>query len=68
MKNIFWLNMLCYIFGHNWKYNFPSLPNKAICTRCKIKQELNLHTLEWKNVKKFKCETRIDEELCKDWN
>lgn len=65
MKNI--IHIFCYIFGHSWKYNFPALPNKSICTRCKIKCELDLHTLEWKTVKNFKNETRTDDELCKYW-
>lgn len=59
--------VMCLIFGHKWKYNFPSLPNKAICTRCKAKTKLNLHTLEWESVKTLEGEKRTDNELCRVW-
>lgn len=59
--------VMCCIFGHKWKYNFPSLPNKAICTRCKAKAKLDLHTLDWKSVKTFEGEKRTDDELCRAW-
>lgn len=65
--NIMSNKLICKIFGHKWKYNFPSLPNKAICSRCKIKAELNLRTLEWYNVNSFEGVKRSDEELCKKW-
>lgn len=60
-------NIICYIFNHKWKFNFKSLPNKAICSRCKIKAELNLYTLEWESIDKFEGEKRSDEELCRTW-
>ena len=59
--------VMCRIFGHKWKYNFPSLPNKAICTRCKAKEKLDLYTLEWESIKTFEGEKRTDEELCRAW-
>jgi len=59
--------IICRIFGHKWKYNFPSQPNKAICCRCKIKAKLNLRTLEWGNVDSFEGEKRSDVELCNKW-
>lgn len=59
--------VMCRIFGHKWKYNFPSLPNKAICTRCKAKAKLDLHTLEWESIKTFEGEKRTDDELCRAW-
>jgi len=59
--------VMCRIFGHKWKYNFPSLPNKAICTRCKAKAKLNLRTLEWESIKAFEGEKRTDDELCRAW-
>lgn len=43
---------ICRLFGHEWRYNFKSLPNKAICERCKSKSKLNLRSLEWV-VKQF---------------
>lgn len=57
----------CNIFGHKWKFNFPSIPNKAICSRCKCKSILNLQTLEWKPVLTFENEERTDNELIKAW-
>jgi hypothetical protein len=59
--------VICRVFGHKWKYNFPSLPNKAICTRCKSKAKLDLHTLDWESVKTFEEEKRTDKELCRVW-
>ena len=60
-------NLLCHCFGHELKYNFPSIPNKCICARCKMKMELNLVTLVWENVETFDNEERTDEELCEKW-
>lgn len=61
----------CDFFGHDWRYNFPSIPNRAICVRCKCKSELNLHKLEWEPVDKFtfteKYDTKTDKELIKKW-
>ena len=47
---------LCKLYGHRWRYNFPknSMPNKAICKRCKIEAQLNLKTLEWEITKTAK--------------
>lgn len=59
--------IFCKIFGHDWRYNHPSLPNKCICKRCKQKQMLNLLILRWNNVESFDKETRTDEELIKKW-
>jgi hypothetical protein len=59
--------VICRVFGHKWRYNFPSLPNKAICARCKAKEKLDLHTLEWESVKIFEGEKRTDRELCRVW-
>ncbi len=59
--------VMCRFFGHKWKYNFPSIPNKAMCTRCKCKSVLNLKTLEWISVKNFDKEKRTDEQLVRDW-
>ena len=60
--------IICYFFNHNWRYNFISIPNKAICNTCKIKAVLDLQTLEWKSVKTFEKELRTDDELCKKWH
>lgn len=34
------MNLICRIFGHSWRYNFPpkSKPSKRICSRCMVKQ------------------------------
>ena len=32
-----------------YKYNFPSVPNKRICTKCFNRQNLDLNTLIWNN-------------------
>ena len=61
------MNIICYLFGHKWKYNFPSIANKVICSRCKTKEHLNLFTLEWESVESFENEKRTDEELIKKW-
>jgi hypothetical protein len=50
--------------NHKWKYNFPSLPNRRICKRCRKKEKLNLRTLEWTDT--F-VDTRSDEVLIKKW-
>lgn len=41
------MKLLCRVFGHEWRYNFPSTPNKRICVVCKDKSALNLKTLAW---------------------
>jgi hypothetical protein len=57
-----------YKVGHLLRYNFSTLPNKAICKRCKQKFILNLQKLEWEEVKEFIGENRTDEELIIQWN
>lgn len=59
--------ILCFIFNHKWRYNFPSLPSKAICKRCKAKAKVNLKIMEWESVDKFEGETRTDQELINKW-
>lgn len=55
-------------FGHDWRYNFPNMSNKAICRRCKQKAEFDIHKLEWNNVKEFKHhDGRTDDELIEKW-
>jgi hypothetical protein len=57
----------CSLTGHKWKYNFSTMPNKTICTKCKTKAMFDLHFLEWNTVKTFEGETRTDEELIEQW-
>lgn len=58
---------ICRITGHNWKYNFASIPDKAICNRCYAKIKFDLHDLCWKKVECFEGEKRTDKELCRAW-
>jgi ABC-type transport system involved in Fe-S cluster assembly fused permease/ATPase subunit len=60
--------ILCYTFGHRWKFNFKSIPNKAICSVCKSKSKLNLSTLNWEEVKDFGNDYRTDKELIETWH
>ena len=57
----------CKLFGHKWRYNFKSLPNKAICKRCCYKSKLNIHNLEWEEVDIFLGENRMCKELAEQW-
>lgn len=59
--------IICKIFRHNFKYNFPSLPNKCICHRCYIKLSLNLRTLEWEEITEFNKDLGTDRELTNRW-
>ena len=63
------MSLLCKIFGHKWKYNFPvgSIPFRAICSRCEIKMKLNLAFLEWHGVDDFENEKRTNKELIDTW-
>jgi hypothetical protein len=60
-------NSICDFFGHKWKYNFPSVPNKRICARCYIKEKFNIGTLKYNKVDVFSGETRTNKELIKKW-
>lgn len=57
----------CRIFGHKWRYNFKSMPSKAICSECEQKSRLNYSTMNWDLVNKFIGETRSNSELIKKW-
>ena len=57
----------CKIFGHKWLFNFSTMPNKCICSCCRIKAKFNLYTLEWENIDKFYDENRTDEVLIEKW-
>jgi len=50
----------CKIFGHKWKYNFKTMPSKAICECCCIKSKFNIYTLEWESVEQFEGDDRPD--------
>ncbi|MFE3869513.1 hypothetical protein ACFX5E_15720 [Flavobacterium sp. LS2P90] len=63
------MNIICKIWDCKYVYNFSSIPNRAICVRCKRKLELNLRTLEWELVEKFNTtyDLGTDDELIKRW-
>ena len=50
--------------NHDWRYNFPSIPNKRICSECFTKEKLDLHTLEWSDSFDDK---RTNKELIDSW-
>ena len=67
--------IICTIFGHSYLYNFPvtSQPNRAICKRCRQKEELNLPTMEWRKVDAFVFSNKLiavrtDDELIAKWH
>lgn len=56
--------LICYFFGHDWRYDTPTIPNKRICTCCKERQYCNYANFEW--YKGFKDKFfRSDDELIK---
>lgn len=59
--------IICRIFGCDWRYNFPSIPNKCICKRCHSKAKLNLTTLEWEEIPYFGGDLGTDEEMVNRW-
>jgi hypothetical protein len=60
--------LICSVFDHDWRFNFPSIPNKCICNRCGTKMELNLVNLEWEEVKSFNPKLGTDDELKGRWH
>lgn len=60
-------SLKCRIYGCEWRFNFPSMPNKSICKRCKAKAELNLRTLEWESVSSFDEKLGTDDEIVNRW-
>jgi hypothetical protein len=63
------MNLRCKLWDCKYVYNFNSIPNKAICIKCKRKIELNLKTLQWEFVEKFKTTYNLgtDDELIERW-
>lgn len=67
------LQEICTIKGHQYLYNHPSLPSKAICQRCHQKWIADysgnlISDDSWKEVDEFEGETRTDEELIRKWH
>ena len=66
------MSVLCEIEGHQYLYNFDTLPSKSICRRCHRKwlADYNGDLINeeiWKEVDRFDNDPRKDEELIKAW-
>jgi len=59
--------IICKIFGHKWRYNFPSLPSCCICKRCYRKKQVDLKTLKWHSISTLKPITGTDKEIAERW-
>ena len=62
-------SILCKLFGHNFRWNFVSFPDKRICKRCRLRQKSeinnkNVLTSIWTNG--FE-DNRTDEILINKW-
>jgi hypothetical protein len=33
------MNLVCWLLGHKWRYNFVWMPNKRTCVRCGRKEK-----------------------------
>lgn len=42
-------SLICRWFGHRWRYNFPSIPNRRICKCCHSTQTLDGMSLSWED-------------------
>jgi len=62
------IRMICQLFGHKFRYNFPSLPSRCICQRCNLKMRFDVITLEWKIVDNFPETLGTEAELKKRWH
>lgn len=66
------LHNICEIEGHQYLYNFATLPSKSICRRCHQKWLADysgdlINGEVWKEVNEFEGDARSDEELIKVW-
>ena len=55
----------CEIIGHDWRYNFTTLPSKRICAICKTRETFDGMRLDWLDVP-FQ-DSRSEEELINEW-
>ncbi len=55
---------ICNLLGHKWRYNFPTMPNKKICKRCKMRGEWLLTMECWSEG--FQ-DVRSNQELIEKW-
>ncbi len=67
MKFIKYLKSL-FECNHDFRFNFPSIPNKGICKKCKMKITFNGKDLEWEENEFTDSAGRTDEELIKQWH
>ena len=64
------MKIICNFLGHDYRYNFTTKPDRCICARCRRKWELEIKTVQWKEVYKFTFteeDKRTDEEIIKQW-
>ena len=66
------MRCICAIEGHQYLYNFASMPSKRICGRCHQKWKADysgdlIHGEIWHEVDAFEGEERTDEELIRKW-
>lgn len=66
------LHNICAIEGHQYIYNYASLPSKSICRRCHQKWRAEysgdlINREVWKEVDAFEGDSRTDEVLIKAW-
>ena len=66
------MRCICEIEGHQYLYNFASMPSKCICGRCHQKWRADysgdlIHGEIWHEVDAFEGEEQTDEELIRKW-
>ena len=67
------MSSICEIEGHQYLYNFATLPSKSICRRCHRKWLADysgdlINGEIWKQVDRFENDPRTDDELVKEWS
>ena len=67
------MSSICELEGHQYLYNFATLPSKSICRRCHRKWLADysgdlINGEIWKQVDRFENDPRTDDELVKEWS
>ena len=67
------MRSICAIEGHQYLYDFTSMPSKRICIRCHLKWRADysgdlIHGEIWHEVDAFEGDERTDEEIIKAWS
>ena len=67
------MRSICVIEGHQYLYNFATLPSKSICRRCHQKWLADysgdlINSDVWKEVDTFEGDSRSDEEIITAWS